>query len=109
MALTAGLRLPRLYDGKTVPGMTARAASLTAVGIYPANADVWPGIFIKFSVLDFHFCAVAMVTASGSFDLIVQSVVEPGIDFPNNLTGVSVLAPGVLRRFTWMTSGAVLW
>ena len=90
-------------------GMTTRAASLAAVGIYPANTDVWPGIFIKFAIFDFHFCAVAMVTAGSPLDSIVQSVIEPWIDFPDNLTGVGMLAPGVFCGFRRMASGAVLW
>ncbi len=92
-----------------MPGMAARAASLAAVRIYSSDSDVWPGIFFKFTVLDFHFCAVAIVTAGRPLDIIVQSVIEPRIDFPDNLTSVGMFAPGVFCGFRRMSSGAVFW
>ncbi len=50
-----------------------------------------------------------MVTASCPLDIIIQTVIEPGIDFPDNLACIGMLAPGVFCGFRRMASGAVFW
>ena len=91
-----------------MPGMTTGAASLAAIGIYSADTYIGPCILVKFPILDLHLGAVAMIAAGCPLNFIVQSVIEPGVDFPLNLTCVGVLAPGILGSFARVTPGAVL-
>ena len=92
MALPTGLRLSCFGDGKFMPGMAAGTASFAAVRIYPANAHVGPGVLTKFSVFDLHHAAMALVTAGRTLNLIVHAGLKPGINFPDYLKRIGVLA-----------------
>ena len=51
---------------------------------------------------------MTMKTAGSSLEIAVHAVVEPGVDFPDNLYGIGVFALSILLRLIRVASGAEL-
>jgi hypothetical protein len=89
--------------------MTTGATPQAAVEIDPPYAYVGPGHWIQATVLGFlEDSAVAVETAGGPLEVTVHPKFEPGIDLPDDLVGIGMLAPGILLGLVRMAARTIL-
>jgi len=92
-----------------MPGMAARAAPQAAVEIEPADPDIGPGGSFELTlVIGLEHRAVAGVAAGGALGGVVQALIEPGIDLPDDFQGIGVLAAGILLDLVGVAARTVL-
>ena len=110
MALVAGFRHAGFRNRKAVTGVTGRAGALAAIGVDATDTGIGPGVGIDVTVfVDFNYRAVAVEAPGFAFIIGVHSLVQPGIEFPDNLDGVGMLGAAVLGDFVRDGTGNSLW
>ena len=109
VTLSTGFRFSGLHNRETVASMATGAASQTTVKINPSHTNIGPGLGIQaaiFGLLENR--PVAVETACGPLEITVHPQFEPGIDLPDDLVGVGMLAPSILLGLIRMTARTIL-